>query len=498
MNILFIHQNFSGQFKFLAPALVQQGHNVVAMTMQKVNTTEWQGVKLVPYSASRGTTPNVHPWVSDFETKTIRGEACFRAALNMKAEGFVPDVIVAHHGWGESLFLKDVWPLSRLGIYCEFFYHAQDADVSFDPEFPVKDAGEVCRLRLKNLNNLLHFEVADAGISPTHWQASTFPEPFRSKITVVHDGIDTETVAPNPNVSLTLNGNITLTKANEVITFVNEAARKRGAKDFDLKAVIFPVDLPNLDKTVRAEMARVLAPLAEVVHAYDCDILLLSGRPSRLPGIRSLVMELLPLPPERVISLHEYRVGAWYPFRDARLRVEDPKTTVAVGAMIAALAQSQLPDFSFRSDLLRSKSIAKFIGKLDGGGRLQKEDLVYRDVDLDNRDYELPEIGFEFRGPMWLGARQLDLARWPAARLYALEFAKPEYAERHARETPFNIALARVKPKDKDSGDVERFRLRQITNRDGRAVALDRLTLRLQTLPRREGYWLDTGMLKTG
>ena len=138
-----------------------------------------------------------------------------------------------------------------------------------------------------------------------------------------------------------------------------------------------------------------------------------------------------------------------------------------------------------------SRSNAKYIGKLDGGGRLQTEDLVYRDVDLDNREYELPEVAFEFRGPMWLGARQLDLVRWPAARLYALEFAKPEYAERHARETPFKIALARVKPKDKDSGDVERFRLR-------RAVALDRLTLRLQTLPRREGYWLDTGMLKTG
>ncbi len=81
--------------------------------------------------------------------------------------------------------------------------------------------------------------------------------------------------------------------------------------------------------------------------------------------------------------------------------------------MIAALAQSQLPDFSFRSDLLRSKSIAKFIGKLDGGGRLQKEDLIYRDVDLDDREFELPEVAFEFRGPMWLGARQLDLVRWP-------------------------------------------------------------------------------------
>lgn len=221
MNILFIHQNFPGQFKFLAPALVQQGHIVVAMTMQKSAAKEWNGIRLSPYSAERGTTPNVHPWVSDFETKTIRGEACFRAALKLKGQGFMPDVIIAHPGWGESLFLKDVWPQAKLGIYCEFFYHPHDADVGFDPEFPVKDEGEVCRLRLKNLNNLLHFEVADAGISPTHWQASTFPEPFRSQITVVHDGIDTETVAPNPEVRLTLNGNITLSKGDEVITFVN-------------------------------------------------------------------------------------------------------------------------------------------------------------------------------------------------------------------------------------------------------------------------------------
>ncbi|MDD2546308.1 MAG: glycosyl transferase family 1, partial [Burkholderiaceae bacterium] len=205
MKILFIHQNFPGQFKFLAPALVQQGHQVVAMTMQKTEAKLWQGVTVVPYSAARGTTPQVHPWVSDFETKTIRGEACFRAALRLKAEGFVPDAIIAHPGWGESLFLKEVWPQARLAIYCEFFYRPQGADVGFDPEFPAKDEGDACRLRLKNLNNLLHFETADAGISPTEWQASTFPEPFRRKITVVHDGIDTAAVAHNPQVRLTLN-----------------------------------------------------------------------------------------------------------------------------------------------------------------------------------------------------------------------------------------------------------------------------------------------------
>ena len=183
MNILFIHQNFPGQFKFLAPALVKSGHKVTAMTMQKNDQSTWQGVQLVNYTAKRGTTPNVHPWVSDFETKTIRAEACFKAALQMKQQGFMPDVIVAHHGWGESLFLKEVWPKAKLGIYCEFFYHPHGADVGFDPEFPATDEGEV------------------------------------------HDGIDTLAVAPNPAVSLTLKmssgQDLVLTRQDEVITFVN-------------------------------------------------------------------------------------------------------------------------------------------------------------------------------------------------------------------------------------------------------------------------------------
>jgi len=222
MNILFVHQNFPGQFKHLAPALARQGHRVVAMTMRQVEPGNWQGVRLLPYAAGRGSTPGIHPWVQDFETKAIRGEACLRAALGLRQEGFVPDVIVAHPGWGESLFLKEVWPGARLGLYCEFFYRQQGADTGFDPEFPVADAlADACRLRLKNLNNLLHFEQADAGLSPTEWQASTFPQPFRSRISVVHDGIDTEAVAPRPDVRLSLGSGLDLSRADEVITFVN-------------------------------------------------------------------------------------------------------------------------------------------------------------------------------------------------------------------------------------------------------------------------------------
>lgn len=220
MRILFVHQNFPGQFKHLAVALADDPANeVAAMTMNAFAGTEH--IRALKYSASRGTTPGVHPWVSDFETKVIRGDAAFRAALRLKADGYAPDVIVAHPGWGESLFLKDVWPQAKLGMYCEFFYHPSGADVGFDPEFPPQDEGSVCRLRLKNLNNLLHFEVADAGISPTQWQRSVFPEPFRSRISVIHDGIDTELVKPNPQASLTLNGALKLTRDAEVITFVN-------------------------------------------------------------------------------------------------------------------------------------------------------------------------------------------------------------------------------------------------------------------------------------
>jgi len=221
MNILFVHQNFPGQFKFLAPALVRQGHTVAAMTMRQSESSDWQGVRLLPYTASRGSTAGIHPWLTDFETKTIRAEACFRAALQLQQQGLRPDVIIAHPGWGESLFLKEVWPAARLGIYCEFFYHAHGVDVGFDAEFGPADAGEACRIRLKNLNNLLHFDVADAGLSPTHWQASTFPEPFRSRIAVIHDGIDTNAVAPNPDVSLRLGDRVTLSRRDEVVTFVN-------------------------------------------------------------------------------------------------------------------------------------------------------------------------------------------------------------------------------------------------------------------------------------
>ena len=223
MNILFIHQNFPGQFKHLAPSLASLGNDVTALVLAKTEAKQWNGVRLVSYSLSRGNAKEAHPWTVDFESKVIRGEACLKAALALRDQGYKPEVIIAHPGWGESLFLKEVWPEAKLKLYCEFFYHARGADVGFDPEFSASDPADAGRVTLKNANMLLQFQNADAGLSPTHWQANTYPPYIRDKITVVHDGIDTEALKPNPEVRFTLDSGRVLTRDDEVVTFVNRA-----------------------------------------------------------------------------------------------------------------------------------------------------------------------------------------------------------------------------------------------------------------------------------
>ena len=223
MKLLFIHQNFPGQFMHLAPALVKRGHEVRAIlhSKNKVAPKTWNGITIHPYQVSRSSSKSIHPWIVDIETKTIRAEACYLASKKLHEDGFVPDVVIAHPGWGEALFIKDVWPQTKLVLYCEYFYRAVGGDWNFDPEFKIKDPGGICRLHLKNLCNIQQFETMDHGISPTKWQASTYPARIVDKIKVIHDGIDTASIKPNQNIKLRINKELVVGWHDEVITFVN-------------------------------------------------------------------------------------------------------------------------------------------------------------------------------------------------------------------------------------------------------------------------------------
>jgi glycosyltransferase involved in cell wall biosynthesis len=231
MNILLIHQNYPAQFRHIAPELVKAGHSVVALRCTSkakgISVANDNGVKIVSVPAARGSAAGIHPWLIDIESKCIRGEAILHAALQLRQEGFSPDVIWAHPGWGESLFVKKVWPAAVLKLYCEFYYQDQGADSNFDPEFDRGLPPEISqsRLLIKNVNQLLNMNQADSGLSPTAWQKSSYPESFQNKITVVHDGIDTQIVRPNSSAKFVFQSGSgqrrVLTRADKVITFVN-------------------------------------------------------------------------------------------------------------------------------------------------------------------------------------------------------------------------------------------------------------------------------------
>ena len=169
MKILFIHQNFPAQFRHLANHLVKTGkHELLAL--KQPPSAKFDGVGVAAYKFLHDPKANTHPLLKEMEAKVLRGEAVADAAFRLKAKGYTPDVIIAHPGWGEALFIKDVWPEVKLICYFEYYYSATGQDFDFDPEFPESTLEGLARLRLKNTPMQHALEVADVGWSPTKWR----------------------------------------------------------------------------------------------------------------------------------------------------------------------------------------------------------------------------------------------------------------------------------------------------------------------------------------
>lgn len=221
MKLLFVHQNFPGQFKALAPALASMsGVSVAALSMQAGK--QFPGIAAFAHAPSQGSTPNLPPSVSDFEAKMLRATSAARTAQAMQKDGFTPDVIIGHPGWGETLLLGEVWPNARQLHFLEFFYHSRGGDTEFDPEFSNPSLDNYIRIVSKQPAPLWALHQMDWGLSPTEWQKQTYPEREWPRMTVIHDGVDTHAIRPNPEVRLTLQEKgIALKAGDPVITFVN-------------------------------------------------------------------------------------------------------------------------------------------------------------------------------------------------------------------------------------------------------------------------------------
>lgn len=217
MRVLFLHNNFPAQYRHVAQALAQEPNNQVVFGT-KNRDVSLPGINKAIFEPSRNPHPTTHHYVRPLEGAVLHGQAVFKLTEKLKAKGFVPDVICGHSGWGPTLFVKDAFPDTPLICYFEWFYHSHGSDADFDPADPL-NMDDVARIRIKNAPILIDLYSCDWGLSPTYWQKSQFPKEFHSKISVLHDGVDTEYFKPNPGAKLVL-PNLDLSNVDELVTYV--------------------------------------------------------------------------------------------------------------------------------------------------------------------------------------------------------------------------------------------------------------------------------------
>jgi glycosyltransferase involved in cell wall biosynthesis len=227
MRFLLIHQNFPGQFRHIAPALQKAGHDVRALAV------EGQGLPSIPMLRYRvpplaqGPQADLalqagHLSVRRMREELAQADAAMQAMLSIKAQGFSPDFVLAHPGWGEALFVKVVWPQARLFVYAEFFFNTQGADFGFEREWsaPPNDLNRA-NLLLRNHVHLQALSAAHAGWSPTRWQHSQLPTEYADKFKVIFDGVNTALLQPVTGQELRMQSGVTLRQGDEVVTFIN-------------------------------------------------------------------------------------------------------------------------------------------------------------------------------------------------------------------------------------------------------------------------------------
>lgn len=218
-GVLFVHNNFPGQFADLAQLLVARGVPCIAVAQDHARGMD--GVKLAKYALPRGSTPGIFELATRAEADMIRARSAYNAALALKQEGWDPAVIVGHPGWGEMMFLADLFPKAKQVAFAEFYYHGRGYDVGFDQEFHSATLEGVLRAEAKNASMAMAYAVADAIVSPTAFQAGTLPPAFRDHARVFHEGVDVEAIRPGPPEPFLLDDGRVIQPGTPVITHVN-------------------------------------------------------------------------------------------------------------------------------------------------------------------------------------------------------------------------------------------------------------------------------------
>ena len=282
-----------------------------------------------------------------------------------------------------------------------------------------------------------------------------------------------------------------------VIAYVEEAARRDGAQSFSLEQVMIEARLKAIGENIEIVVRPILTDLCDVVREYDCDVLLLTGRPSCLPVIKEMIIGQAPVPPGRIVAMDSYGVGNWYPFSSPNFKINDPKTTAAVGAMLCQVCEGQVEGMLLRASEIKMKSTARYIGIMERNDQILNQRLIFSDVDLDKKENQRSNT-VALTPPAFIGYRQLPLERWKTTQLWYLHL---EDLSKVAQLTmPLSITLERTTGlDDDDEGSKEAFVVSDVRDAKKLDLQRDELKLTFQTMrverEQEAGYWLDSGVL---
>jgi glycosyltransferase involved in cell wall biosynthesis len=234
VRLLLIHQNFPGQFRQLAPHLEGLGHELVAIgSHQRPVALQGRLLRYEEPAKLEGVPLGSQVWHEGLE----RAARVARLVEGLDREGWRPQLILGHSGWGETLGLSQVWSDVPQILWPELWVRPEHGGYGVDPLKPAP--GLESRLEQLGRNALTRSALADAScwVLPTQHQAQSLPAAFRDhRLHVIHEGIDTHLAKPNPAVRFEVR-NITIDRTVPTITFVNRNLERLRGFDLFMRAL---------------------------------------------------------------------------------------------------------------------------------------------------------------------------------------------------------------------------------------------------------------------
>jgi glycosyltransferase involved in cell wall biosynthesis len=200
VRILFLHLNFPGQFRHLAAALAAAGHDV-AFLCQTHYGRSLPGVRRLCMKGRLGHGALQQGGGNQLQRAQMAAKQYRQAMAQLQGEGWQPDVVVSHSGWGCGLHVKELWPRCRHVSYLEWWFDPQSQLLSHDPSNQALGLGpEVAPgFWLRNQHLALELVAADAIVTPTQWQRQQLPPRLQEHCQVIFDGVDSRRFKPDPS-----------------------------------------------------------------------------------------------------------------------------------------------------------------------------------------------------------------------------------------------------------------------------------------------------------